>query len=408
MRSRTQLEPMIVRVSIVGLIIVFIIGIIMLARVAPAFPDWTGLNAAHMDGQGHELPRAKTLWDWLQLLLVPLILLGGGYLLNQSEKRRSWNQQTRRAQDAALQSYLDQMTQLLLRENLSKTTSNTEVRSVARARTLTAVRSLDGKRKAAVLQFLFEAGLLGREELKEEDAIVDLTGADLQGIELQAADWVQTRTITKGLPPNVRRYLSSIDLNWDQWRMLTTLPEGVLKKLAERKNISREFLASADYFLDFSLRIDRIFLDRDRRLMEGRVWRIVHDGGANLERIHLKGTNLSEAHLQGADLAKAHLEGTYLVQAHLEGANLKEAHLTGAHLEGAHLEGAFLPGADLEDAHLERAHLVGANLKGAHLKGASLKDADLRKAILVICEITPEQLASAKSVENAILPLHAT
>src|SRR5690349_2230409 len=37
--------------------------------------NWTGFSA-------------KTLWDWLQLLLVPVILTIGGYWLNQLQKSR--------------------------------------------------------------------------------------------------------------------------------------------------------------------------------------------------------------------------------------------------------------------------------------------------------------------------------
>jgi len=66
-----------------------------------------------------------------------------------------------RAQDAALQAYLDQMTQLLLHEDLRTSQPDDEVRSVARARTLTVLRVLDGVRKATVVQFLYEARLIG-------------------------------------------------------------------------------------------------------------------------------------------------------------------------------------------------------------------------------------------------------
>src|SRR5712691_7995737 len=48
--------------------------------------DWTGFT-------GYSLPtpqyqRGKTLWDWMQLLLVPVMLAIGGFWLNQIQKER--------------------------------------------------------------------------------------------------------------------------------------------------------------------------------------------------------------------------------------------------------------------------------------------------------------------------------
>jgi hypothetical protein len=60
----------------------------------------------------------KTLWDWLQLLVVPAVLAAGGLLLNaaqrareleaqEAQKDREQYIQDQRAQDDALQAYLD-------------------------------------------------------------------------------------------------------------------------------------------------------------------------------------------------------------------------------------------------------------------------------------------------------------
>jgi ribosomal protein L9 len=59
-----------------------------------------------------------------------------------------------RAQDEALQAYLDQMNNLLLEHNLRNSKEYSGVRTLARARTLTVLRRLDPSRKSAVMQFL--------------------------------------------------------------------------------------------------------------------------------------------------------------------------------------------------------------------------------------------------------------
>ena len=63
-------------------------------------------------------------------------------------------------------------------------------------RTLTVLRKLDGKRKGSVLQFLYEAELLGRvhvgkiilDKEKMQAGIIDLKGADLSRANLSKAN----------------------------------------------------------------------------------------------------------------------------------------------------------------------------------------------------------------------------
>ncbi len=66
----------------------------------------------------------RTLWDWLGLLVVPVVLAIGGYLFTRSENRRTRENAERqrtldreladeRRQDDMLQSYLEGMSQLL-------------------------------------------------------------------------------------------------------------------------------------------------------------------------------------------------------------------------------------------------------------------------------------------------------
>jgi Pentapeptide repeats (8 copies) len=208
MRLWKRLQVALLRLGMAGLVIAFIAGIVAAAYFASVFPDWTGFGPPLLDAQGKELPHAKMLWDWLGLL-VPVVLAIGGFFLTRSENRYALQLEerreaearkldTERAQDAALQAYLDQMTQLLLHEKLRTSQPDDEVRSVARARTLTVLRVLRGVRSATVLQFLYEARLIGG--IKEEgglsgtiDAIVSLEGAgllwaNLAGANLQGAN----------------------------------------------------------------------------------------------------------------------------------------------------------------------------------------------------------------------------
>jgi uncharacterized protein YjbI with pentapeptide repeats len=119
-----------------------------------------------------------TLWDWLKLLIVPAVLAIGGYLFNSAQNRATQAAAERHAQDDALQAYLDHMSDML-RPNKDQPSLYEErpvesLNSVARARTLTVLSRLDGNRKARVVQFLYEAGLINKNRL-----VLDLKGADL-------------------------------------------------------------------------------------------------------------------------------------------------------------------------------------------------------------------------------------
>lgn len=127
----------------------------------------------------------KTLWDWMELLIIPLVLAIGAFYLNRSERavERQTSEDraklereiaTDRQQEAALQAYLDRMAELLLKEKL-RNSENDEVQNVARIRTLTVLRGLDAKRKGLVVRFLHEAKLINKQK-----PIVNLEGSDLR------------------------------------------------------------------------------------------------------------------------------------------------------------------------------------------------------------------------------------
>lgn len=134
----------------------------------------------------------KTFWDWMELLIIPVVLGGIAFFFQSTERdterliaanRMKLEREiaTDRQQEAALQAYLDRMSELLLVREL-RTSQNEEVRNVARIRTLTVLRGLDEARKAIVVLFLYESRLI------VDELIVDLTGADLSGVKLSGVE----------------------------------------------------------------------------------------------------------------------------------------------------------------------------------------------------------------------------
>src|SRR5215218_3256537 len=130
----------------------------------------------------------KTLWDWLQLLVVPAMLALVGVLLAEAQENIHQQAEESRAQDEALQAYLEGMGNLLLDEGLLTSQEDEEVRTLARARTLTILGRVDGARKRSVVQFLYESQLIEKDKPIVSLSGADLTDADLSGADLRGAD----------------------------------------------------------------------------------------------------------------------------------------------------------------------------------------------------------------------------
>ncbi|MGZ3611524.1 MAG: hypothetical protein ACXVBU_15830, partial [Ktedonobacteraceae bacterium] len=58
--------------------------------------------------------QGKTLWDWLQLLIIPVVLALGGYLFTYTTGRTEREIASDRQCEEALQAYIDKISELLL------------------------------------------------------------------------------------------------------------------------------------------------------------------------------------------------------------------------------------------------------------------------------------------------------
>jgi hypothetical protein len=141
---------------------------------------------------------SKTLWDLLQLLIVPAILIAVTFAWSASQTRSDNKREDRRIaadraaaeearRDTTLEAYLTQMSALMLDRRLRASKNGDEVRSVARTVTLATLRRLDGKRKGEVVEFLNEAELL-KDNGHPASPPVNLEGANLTGADLTGAD----------------------------------------------------------------------------------------------------------------------------------------------------------------------------------------------------------------------------
>ena len=101
------------------------------------------------------------MWDWLQLLIIPSVLAAAALLFNAQSTQTQLEITTDNRREAALQAYIDKMSELLLDGKLRTSALRSEIRSVARIRTRSTLRQLDSTRKGQVLQFLQESQING-------------------------------------------------------------------------------------------------------------------------------------------------------------------------------------------------------------------------------------------------------
>ena len=279
-----------------------VLGIVLL--IGGYFFNWTWTGFGPYTPPTSNFQREKTLYDWLQLAIIPVALAVGIWWLNRLQQQRDQKIADQRAKDeqkvatdnqqeAALQAYIDSMSKLLLELDYDDQVEIDMMRTIARVRTLTLLSRLDGERKRSVLLFLYGFGLLERNKQN-----VYLRDADLSVANLGAA------------------YLSDADL-------------------------SGAFLRKADL-------------------------RAAYLSEADLSDAFLVEANLSYANLRKADLREANLSYANLSDANLLGANLSEAYLVGTNLSRADLWDANLTGADLTGAVYTTEQLKQAkSLKGA-------------------------------------------
>ncbi len=291
--------------------------------------DTTTETSVKRNAQGNIIERiditknqsGKTFWDWLGLagtLAIPVLIVVLGYQFQHRDQKRAEEQantEKERAEeqakverdiasenlrDEALQAYIDRMSELLLDRDLIRSSDDDPVRDVARTRTLTILRRLqsDGERKARVLFFLYDAGLL---EIRESAPLIYLDDADFGEVNLKGA-------YLEGA------YLEGANLTGASL-MYAILGEANLKKA----NLMSANLMSANLM---SANLISANLDE-----------------ANLERAYLMYANLKEADLLLVNLKEANLISANLIEAYLAGANLLGANLLGANLLRANLEG---------------------------------------------------------------------
>jgi len=311
---------------------ILLVRVILLGYSVP----FTSFNEQHGSNPEQYQP-AKTLWDWLQLLIIPAVLAVGGTIFNRLLDARSRDIASDQQQETALQDYLKEMSDLLTTDHLRKSRPESRLKNIARARTLIVLPGLDPLRKGRVLRFLYETRLV----IGKGKPFVDLRGANFSNLRIH-----ETKLNSKYLQMTGNRIsLKNANLQGAIFRDASL----------EQVDLRGAYLDNI-YASNVDLNI---------------TWLC---NKASMKMARLNGSNLYRACLRGAQMQGVQLRGAYLREADLRRVNLQGADLRAANLQKACLEETCLQGADLREAKLRGTNLQGANLQGARLCGANLTD----------------------------------
>jgi uncharacterized protein YjbI with pentapeptide repeats len=335
----------------------------------------------------------RTLWDLAALLIVPLALAVLGFLFTIQQDARQQRIEDQRAEADALQAYLDQMSQLMLENNLRDAGEDSEVRRLAEARTLTVLQSLDDpQRKKNVLRFLYEADLIDHPQ-----PIVSLEGANLQDINLQGSN-LSGGPFLQG--PHI--HLCTYEAFGFPGSSFGGDPADLSGANLSRADLREALLSGVDLqganlsgadLRGVMMRPD--FHDAKQTGLRTRI----EDGCATADYPVFE----NYPHLPEGAVA-TNLEGAFLTNTKgMEEADLRAANLRGSRLPDANLSRAKLDGADLQRANLEEAILEDASLIVANLEGATVSDKQLKEAKSIEGATMTDGTITPRSLEGATI-----
>jgi len=282
---------------IVILIVIYPIGLALGFRfIGGVWPEWTGIGEFLLPPP--EYQPAKTLWDYLELLIVPFVLAVGAILFNKAESKSKIEIETKRAQESKYQNYLDKISNLWSSDAWSGLSSSQEARYMAKARTISVLSEVDINRRKVIVNFLRGGNLIG------EEGVINLTNAEIMDSNFDNLDF------------------SYVDLSKADLTGTSFNGSNFFHVILDDSNLSRADLS-----------------------------------GAYLSEASLVGADLYKAKSVKANFSKADLGLADLHDANLKDAIFEDANLVGADLTGANLKGADFTRANLLHAKVSRKQL---------------------------------------------------
>lgn len=104
--------------------------------------------------------KQNSLWDWFSLLTTPFAISAAGFVISIQQSRNSRQMNIQQHQEGILDTYLTDLTHLMLDSHLRESPPDSPLRAVARASTRATARRVSQHQRQVMLHFLNDFGLI--------------------------------------------------------------------------------------------------------------------------------------------------------------------------------------------------------------------------------------------------------
>lgn len=334
---------------------------------------------------------AKTLWDWLELLIIPIALVLGGYFLNRSEKRLEIKLAEEKAktdrkiaevrnQEIILGEYFDRMSDLLIEKQIHGSESDSVVRDVARTRTLSVLRRIYPDRKAIVLKFLYESELIIKKQ--EREPLITLKDADLQGLELEKTEFFDIDLSGANLFLAKFKDVRFINSNLNDIDFSNSSVEFCFFNNVELMNSVFDFI-----------KLNNVSFDKcNFNGFSSKAMEIINSSIIN--------SDLSNAEIKSAEIKSVEFKNNEIVNTDCENNMFEEVQLEKLDFKLSNLSNTIFKNCDLREVNLKEVRLVKSIFDGVKITDCNLKDTDFERSTLIdtIIENSNQESARFRSI----------
>jgi len=421
-------------------IFVIILGFIIYQGIKIGYKyEISGFNVV-LRSNDLETPQ-KYIWDWLDLLVVPVVLALGGILitfineinnreiaayqrhldrdLDLSNKQKDFDLQESMHQIRLLSEYLSNMSKLMLDYKLRQ--KRKSVRDIANAWTINAMMNLNKDNKGEALRFLYNSDLISGNnpvvnvsEMDFSETILkasNLSGANLSGIILNNSDLNKTNLSGTNL---TNAKLSDADLSEAIINDINfTSAEGSSIILSDcnihnlevhRVKFPGAILENVNiYNSSFNRANFRELLVKDSDISEFSF------NNCELQESYIDSSELLHTRINNSQLTSSKLNQTNFFDVKFVDCDLSYCRFDNCKLDNVEfintkLQSAIFLAIDLINVDLSNKDLRKINFYKTNFNDSKLDGADMRNSYLFRSTLLDHQIKVIGNLEGAILP----
>ncbi len=349
----------------------------------------------------------KQLWNWLELLIIPILLVIGGFILENNAEQRIKDSSIEKEKQESLKEYFKSVQMIVAsssKRNSSKTKPSKLVdnltyidKELIESFTQLVLSEINGDQKRQVVKFLYELELIKCNQQKNCPNVINLDPFDLTEAKLENLDLKKIFLHGANL---TSAKLNGTNLEFAD--LQNTILEKTEFNLARLKNVN----------------MGQTSFGKDVKNIEiGKKWKKINEitsfnclpekkteSQDTQESCSPQNTsNTNELDFTDQDFSKANLEKLDLRKAYLWSADLSGATITGSAKKNTNLNQADFNSANLSEATLSNVDLTEVSLRAADLSKAILKNTNFDKANLKNADLSGADLSNAQNLDKAIL-----